>query len=217
LHSDEEPRADGAARPAADADEARLIERVQRGDTGAYDLLVRRHLRRAYHLAYRILERREDAEDLVQEAFMVALDRIDTFDVARPFAPWLSRIVLTRALNARKAASRRRGAPLGDDALSTEASPLAEAETNDVHERVRAALASLPERQRVIIQLFELDGYSAQEVADLLGLSAGTVRWHAHEARRTLRELLDPLFGETAEPEPAPRRAAARSSEGERR
>ena len=73
-------------------------------------------------------------------------------------------------------------------------SPLAEVASNDTRERVRSSLARLPERQRVIIQLFELDGYGAKEVAEMLGLSAGTVRWHAHEARRALRGMLDSVF-----------------------
>lgn len=184
------PGASDAERAAEDA----LIERVQRGDVAAFDALVRRHMRRAYQLAYRILGLREDAEDLVQEAFMIALDRIGTFERGRPFAPWMSRIVLTRALNARKAHARRRGQPLPDEVAASGPSPLAEAASRDTRGRVRAALATLPERQRVIIQLFELDGYAAQEIAEMLGLSAGTVRWHAHEARKALREMLDPML-----------------------
>src|SRR5262249_27497272 len=150
-----------------------LLARVQSGDVAAFDGMVRRHLRRAYLLAYRILGAREDAEDLVQEAFMIALDRISTFERGRPFAPWLARIVATRALNARKAIARRRTQSLGEDAVAAQASPLTEAIARETRDRVRAALDQLPERQRLIVQLFEIDGYTAQEIADTLGLSAG--------------------------------------------
>lgn len=188
------PDDDASLRAAQRAAEDALIARVQRGDATAFDALVRLHTRRAYQLAYRVLGSREDAEDLVQEAFMTALDHIATFERGRPFSPWLSRIVLTRALNARKAHARRRVQPLNEEAMATTPSPLAAVASNDTRERVRSALARLPERQRVIIQLFELDGYGAKEVAEMLGLSAGTVRWHAHEARRALRGMLDSVF-----------------------
>jgi RNA polymerase sigma-70 factor (ECF subfamily) len=187
---------DGADAERDTFDEAAALARVQRGDVAAFDAVVRRHLRRAYGLAYRILGRREDAEDLVQEAFMIALDRIATFDTTRPFAPWFMRIVVTRSLNARKSIARRRTGELPDEAIAPGPAPDVETESAELRERVQAALSALPERQRLILQLFELDGYSAQEISDMLGISAGTVRWHAHEARNAMRSALGSLYAE---------------------
>ena len=90
------------------ADEERdLIVRVQRGDKHAFDELARRYARRAFAVAYRILRHTQDAEDLVQDAFVAALDGIGSFDPSRPFAPWFFKIVVNRALNAASARSTR--------------------------------------------------------------------------------------------------------------
>src|SRR4051812_47937738 len=106
------------------ADDRVLIERVQHGDAAAYDTLVRRHLARATAIARRLLGNIDDAEDLVQEAFMRALDRIGTFDATRAFAPWFYRLLINTGLNARKARSRRAAEPERGDVPARGASPL---------------------------------------------------------------------------------------------
>lgn len=180
-------------RPEGDGiDEAALVARVRRGDADAFDTLVSRHMRRAFAIAYRLLQQREDAEDLVQDAFLIALDRIDDCEPGRPFGPWFHRIVTNRALNARKARSIRRTEPVPDDVRSPAESPLRAAERSEMRDRLRDALDSLPDRQRTIVEMFELDGCSSTEIAEILEISAGTVRWHLHEARRTLRAVLAP-------------------------
>jgi RNA polymerase sigma-70 factor (ECF subfamily) len=179
---------------AADPAEAATLIRVQAGDREAFDPVVRRYLRRAYTVAYRLLGHREDAEDVVQEAFLAALTNIDSFDPSRPFGPWLYRIVVTRGLNFRKSRSRRITEPLDDAGVPTaEAGPAAAAEQAGLAETVAGALRQLPDRQRTVVQLFELDGFSGAEIGAMLGLSAGTVRWHLHQARQTLRGLLADL------------------------
>ena len=174
-------------------DESPLVARVQRGDTAAFDELVRRYMQRAFAVAYRVLGHREDAEDLVQEAFMVTLERIDTFDTTRPFAPWFLRIVANRALSARRARARRQTEPLPADPPAPGRSPHHDAEGAEVRERFARAVAELPDRQRTVVRLFELDGFSSVEIAAMLALSEGTVRWYLHKARGTLREALAPL------------------------
>ena len=148
-------------------------------------------MRQAFAVAYRVLGHREDAEDVVQEAFLAALANIRTFDTSRRFGPWLYRIVVTRGLNFRKARSRRdhRG-PRGRRHGERGAEPAADAEQAGLQATVAAALARLPERQRMVVQLFELDGFSGAEIATMLGISPGTVRWYLHEARQALRGML---------------------------
>jgi RNA polymerase sigma-70 factor (ECF subfamily) len=174
------------------AEESALVERVQRGDSSAYDVLVRRYIARAFTVAFRLLDHREDAEDLVQETFMILLRQIDDFELGRPFGPWMYRILINRGLNARKARSLRRTETLPDDVMGTEAPDLA-VERAEVRARFRSALEVLPPRQRIVIELIELDGFTRSEVADALAISDATVRWHVHDAWRTLRRVLAPL------------------------
>jgi RNA polymerase sigma-70 factor, ECF subfamily len=171
----------------ADPHESRLIERLRCGDTAAFDLLVRRHMQQAFALAHRILGQREDAEDLVQEAFVAVLEHIDSFDVRRPFAPWFFRIVVNRALNARKRATRRATVPVHGEIAAAGASPSARVEERELQDYVRRALDRLPDRQRAVVQLSGFGGLSSAEIGHLLGMPAGTVRWELHQARRALR------------------------------
>ena len=174
-----------------DPEEAAAILRVQQGETDQFELLVQRYMRGAFAVAFRLLGHREDAEDVVQEAMLAALANIRTFDTTRRFGPWLYRIVVTRGLNFRKSRARRQTESLDRDQFaSREPGPIAGVERATLKEAVQAALARLPERQRMVVQLFELDGFSGAEIGAMLGIPAGTVRWHLHEARRTLRRML---------------------------
>jgi RNA polymerase sigma-70 factor, ECF subfamily len=176
-----------------DAIDAALVARVRTGDVEAYDALVRRHMQRAHAVAFRLLGNREDAEDLVQDAFIQALDRIDSFDIERPFAPWFFRVLTNRGLNTRQSRALRTAVDIPEDTASHDDSPEQLVERDEVRTRLRDAVAALPERQQLIVQLFEIDGWTSAEIARTLGIADGTVRWHVHEARRALREALGPL------------------------
>lgn len=176
----------------ADDGESALVERVRRGDAAAFDALVVRYMRRAFGVAYRLMGQKEDAEDLVQETFLAVLQRIGTFEPGRPFAPWFFRILVNRGLNARKARSLRTTGEIPESAASALASPEREAERGELRDHLRSAMETLPDRQRTIVQLFELEGFTSPEIAGILEISEGTVRWHLHEARKTLRRALAP-------------------------
>ena len=171
-------------------DDHALVDRVRRGDATAYDTLVRRHIRRATIIARRLLGNVEDAEDLVQEAFVRALNRISSFDNSRAFAPWFFRLLINAGINARKARALRVAEPEHSELPSRGATPLELTERREIRERFMTALASLPPRQRLVISMFEVDGLSTSEIATALGISRETVRWHHHQARRTLRKAL---------------------------
>jgi RNA polymerase sigma-70 factor (ECF subfamily) len=187
----EPPGGEAPARPGS-ADESQLVQRVRDGDVAAFDALARRYEPRAYAIAYRLLRHREDAEDLVQEAFMTALDRLDTFQRGRPFGPWFLRIVTNRGLNAIAARRVRATEPLPEQATARDATPERVLEQAELRARVEEALAGLSDRQRLAVQLYELDGFSTKEIAGVLGVTEATVRWTLHIARRRLRELLAP-------------------------
>jgi RNA polymerase sigma-70 factor, ECF subfamily len=193
-------RVDGSSTPAALTNEsdAALVARVRAGDVAAFSGLVHRHMRSAFGIAYHVLQHREDAEDAVQQAFMAALARLDTFDATRPFGPWISRVVLNHARSARRARTRLvRGwvEPVETIEAGPSAAPDRAAERREIRERVRAALSLLPERQRLAVQLIDIEGYGPADVAAVLELSPVTVRWHLMAARRKLRRLLAPLGG----------------------
>jgi RNA polymerase sigma-70 factor, ECF subfamily len=175
------------------AQDALLVERVRRGDTEAYGGLVARYMRRAFSIAYRLVDHREDAEDIVQDSFLRALERLGTLDPARPFRPWFLRIVVNQALNARRARSVRATEQIPVGVAAATVSPAHAAENALLGERLRTALESLPERQRTIVQLADLEELNSSEIAEILDISAGTVRWHLHQARQTLRHVLEPL------------------------
>ena len=176
-------------------DEHCLVVRIQRGDRAAFDTLARRYARRAFAIAYRILRHTQDAEDLVQEAFIAALGGINSFDSARPFGPWFFRIVVNRALNAANARSTHdRYVTLlhrrNDHATDVDVDP---AERSEIRTRFARAIDTLPGRQRRIVELSDVDGHSSAEIGEMLDLPRGTVRWHLHQARKTLRVTLAPL------------------------
>jgi RNA polymerase sigma-70 factor (ECF subfamily) len=181
-----------AAPAAAPDDEPALVERVRGGDAAAFEALVNRYMRRAFAVAYRLMGQKEDAEDLVQETFMAVLQRIGTFEAGRPFAPWFFRILVNRGLNARKARSLRAVDEIPEGTAARGPTPEREAERTELRDRLRTAMAGLPERQRVIVELFELEGFGGPEIAEILEISDGTVRWHLHEARKTLKKALAP-------------------------
>nr|MBA2668937.1 RNA polymerase sigma factor [Gemmatimonadota bacterium] len=109
------------------------------------------------------------------------------------FAPWFNRIVVNRALNVRESRKIRQTDQIPVSTAAEGRSPAQLTEEAELRERIEAALGDLPERQRAIVTLFELEGFSGAEIAEILNIAAGTVRWHLHEARRALREALAPL------------------------
>jgi len=186
--------ADTPERLAAAERDGALVRRARAGDQAAFDALVRTYMEQAFRVAYRVVGHREDAEDLVQEAFLAAYHYLDSFEIGRPFGPWLIRIVLNRGSNLRRARARRSMEP-ETDGVSDAPSALDETERGDTGRILRDALATLSERQRLIVTMFDVDGLTSTEIGEMLELAPGTVRWHLHEARRHLRGVLGRFFG----------------------
>jgi RNA polymerase sigma-70 factor (ECF subfamily) len=197
--TDPRPPAAGNDLAQTDVSDAELVARVQRGESEAFDVIARRYEKRAFAIANRLLQNSADAEDVVQDSFIAAVNAIDSFDPARPFAPWFMRIVVNKSLTAiRSRASESkhvRTAELAEgDAIAASSESLrANAEIRD---RFRAALQLLPSREQLIIQLSDVEGFTSAEIAEQLAIPSGTVRWLLHQARAALREALAPLRGE---------------------
>ena len=182
----EQPLAKASDQPS----DASLVERTRRGDQAAFDILVRRHYRTAYIVALALLSDVMNAEDVCQDAFVKALERLDTCRMPERFASWLLQIVRNRAHNFRDYQRLRSGPPLE---VTTAASPGGadqDAERSELRGRLEAALGELTAVQRQVVLLHDLDGWKHREIAQRLELSEGMSRQHLFAARKRLREHL---------------------------
>ena len=170
----------------AEASVAELVARTRRGDPAATSELVRRHLRAAYAVALAVLGRPADADDVAQDAFVAALDKLDTCREPARFSGWLLQIVRNRALHA--LAKRKLRDPIDDAGDVVDARAVGDVV---LRARLLAALATLGEVQREIVLLHDLGGWTHGELADLLGLTEVNCRQHLFTARRALRAALE--------------------------
>jgi RNA polymerase sigma-70 factor (ECF subfamily) len=176
-------------------EDAELIDRARRGDTGSYGELVRRYQEVAVRTAYVVAGDAADAEEAAQEAFVKAYRALDRFRGDAPFRPWLLAIVANEARNRRRAAGRQaslalraaeRDRPSGDAAPSPEEAVL----ESEERERLLAAVSRMGETDRMVIAYrFFLD-FSERETAEALGVRPGTVKSRLSRALRRLRALL---------------------------
>lgn len=182
-------RPEGPARSGV-RDDAELVRRTLAGDRAAFGALVERHAPQARRVARAVLKDPDDADDAAQDAFLSALVKLEQYDPRRPFGPWLMRIVANAATDRRRRRSVRRAEPLDPGVVGGGPRPDQTAERNALGARLRQALAELPERRRLAVVLFDVEGYSHAEIAKMLGCPEGTVRSEVFHARRRLRELL---------------------------
>lgn len=173
-----------------------LVARLVQGDEEAFARLVAEHGPAARRLARLVLRDANDADDAVQDGLLAAWRSIARFDPRRPFRPWLMRIVLNAARDLRRRRTVRQTQVLAGDEASREASPDRQAGRALLRARLEEALATLPERARVAVTLFDAEGYSHGEIAELLDVPEGTVRSDVFHARRNLRVLLAPFLEE---------------------
>ena len=171
--------------------DARLVARARGGDARAFEDLVRRHLRTAHAVALGVLGNPADAEDVCQDAFLAALERLEECRDPERFAAWLLRIVRNKALNARESRSLRMGEPLEPGRIQAADDPARDTERSELRERLLAALAGLTPAQREVVLLHDLEGFKHREIAELLGTSEGAARVQLFQARRALRRLLE--------------------------
>ena len=169
------------------ASDAYLVRKAQAGDSQAFGVLVGRYMRAAYAVSLSVTGRHDDAEDAAQEAFMVALARLDDCRTPDRFAGWLLTIVRNRARNLVRREVLRDTDDLPETAASRGRTPEKAAEHAELQERLEAALRRLPEVQREIVLLHDLEGWRHREIAEHLGIPSGTVRSHLHFARKSLR------------------------------
>jgi len=173
----------------APSSEATLVGRAARGDIGAFEELYRANSGRVYVLCLRMTGDPALAEELAQEAFVRAWQKLDSFRGASAFSTWLHRVTVNVVLGHRRSTARSetRLQVVGDDlqggAGAGDASP---AESIDLER----AIAALPDGARTVFVLHDVEGYRHREIARLTGIAVGTSKAQLHRARRILRKAL---------------------------
>jgi RNA polymerase sigma-70 factor (ECF subfamily) len=166
------------------------VARTLAGDRTAFGILVERYAGQARRVARAVLGDPDDADDAAQDAFLSALVKLAQYDPARPFGPWLMRIVANSATDRRRRRAVRRTEQLEPGLVGGGTRPDVDAERAALGERLQEALAELTPRRRMAVVLFDVEGYSHAEIAQVLGVPEGTVRSEVFHARRRLRALL---------------------------
>ncbi|HLZ46816.1 MAG TPA: RNA polymerase sigma factor [Gemmatimonadales bacterium] len=170
--------------------DAALVAKTVAGDRAAFGVLVERYAGQARRVARAVLGDPDDADDAAQDGFLSALVKLEQYDAKRPFGPWLMRIVANAATDRRRRRTVRQAEPLDPSLVGGGPRPDAAAVRSELGDRLRTALGELPERRRTAVVLFDVEGYSHAEIAQILGIPEGTVRSEVFHARRRLRTLL---------------------------
>jgi RNA polymerase sigma-70 factor, ECF subfamily len=194
-----------------------LVERFQRGDRSAFVDLMRRHERRVYNLAFRMLGRPEEARDATQDAFLACFRHLDRFRGDAAFTTWLHRI----AVNACYDLLRKRPATTSLDDETADPVPAPDhADRAAAAADVQRALLAIPEEYRVVLVLFEVEDLSVEQISSVLGIPSGTVKSRLHRGRAALGRALGgtPSGGASGAARPAeegePRHSAPASNPG---
>ncbi|WOT04342.1 RNA polymerase sigma factor RpoE [Shewanella youngdeokensis] len=181
-----------------------LVERVQRGDKNAFNLLVQKYQNKVANLISRYVRNQADVADVSQEAFIKAYRALPNFRGESAFYTWLYRIAVNTAKN--HLVSQGRRAPANDvdvedaeyydgsDALKEFASPERLVLSDEIQKVVFDTLDTLPEELKMAISLRELDGMSYEEIANVMDCPVGTVRSRIFRAREAIDKKLKPLL-----------------------
>lgn len=185
--------------------ERRFIRRLRRRDEAAFSELVERYKTMVLAITFRMLRDREDAEDIAQEVFVAVFKNLDSFRENSSLRTWIYRIALNHSRNRLRARSRRawgehdsvderpwlqeRGTHETPASLLND--PVRAMEQRETADRIQRGLEALPEMSRTMIILRDMDGHSYHEIADLLGISSGTVKSRIFRARAALRKEME--------------------------
>tara|TARA_B100001093_G_scaffold273207_1_gene261107 strand:- start:434 stop:1063 length:630 start_codon:yes stop_codon:yes gene_type:complete len=180
-----------------------IVRKIQAGDVDAFDSLIFKYRERVYSVIYNLTSNREDASDLTQETFIKAFQSINRFKGKSSFFTWLYRIALNTSLTHLRKNKLRRFFSFEKmveedhtegfiENLRTESDSDKAALMTELQERLNDAFQKLSVKHRTVITLFEIDGLSHKEIADIVGTSIGTVRSRLHYAKQFLQgELKD--------------------------
>jgi RNA polymerase sigma-70 factor (ECF subfamily) len=188
-----------------------LVERVRAGDISAYDTLVRKYERQVFRIAQHITQNREDAEDVMQDAFLKAYEKLDQFQGNSKFYTWLVRIAVNESLM--RLRKRRTGKMVSiDEDIETDEGtvprdladwapdPEQNYSQSELGKILEKTIKGLPPGFKVVFELRDVQGLSTEDTADALGLSVPAVKSRLLRARLQLRERLSRYFKKKAGP-----------------
>ena len=183
--------------------DAAAIEQARAGDTAAFRVLVERHSRAVFRLAFRMTGNEQDAEDMVQETFLKAYRQLRAFDARAKFSTWLFRIATNCSLDLIRARQRRQevsGATGPEDSDAAPPVPAADpsperlAFSRQLQEKVAAAMAELTPMERAAFVMRHFEGVPIEEIARALGRPSGATRHSVFRAVQKLRRALEPAL-----------------------
>ena len=192
----------------AEESDLSLVQRAQRGESGAFDALVRRYQHKVVKLVMRYVRNPTEAEDIAQDAFIKAYRALSRFRGDSAFYTWLYRIAINTARNWLAANKRAPSTPSGfeneegetfneSDVLTDGSNPESEMASRQIAETVNKAINDLPEELRNAIVMREIDGMSYEDIAESMNCPIGTVRSRIFRAREAIATRLRPLLGDT--------------------
>jgi RNA polymerase sigma-70 factor (ECF subfamily) len=167
-----------------------LAERFRDGDKAAFDVLVRRHQKGMWRLIRRYVKSDADAADVTQLAFVRAFRGLAGFRGTATMRSWLYRIAINCALSWLRDHRREQPAEISEDALTDDNPAPAQLSAGDDRARLRAAIAQLPPKQKLVLELRVFDDLAFKEVADLADCSENTAKVNFHYAVKRLRDIL---------------------------
>jgi RNA polymerase sigma-70 factor (ECF subfamily) len=178
--------------------DAECVQKLQRGETDAFEILIRRHQKTIFNLVYRMLGDYDEAAEISQEAFLSAYRAIGTFRGESNFSTWLYRIALNHATTRRKSLNTRHQRSVAmenaEPASDPHPGPAETMEKKEIRQRVQQALNRLDPEDATIILLRDLQDVPYDEVARTLEIPIGTVKSRLHRARQALRSELSGYF-----------------------
>lgn len=190
----QDPRMASAGVPVPDAiparDERVLIHRAREGDSAAFRLLVERHMKRSYDVAFGFLNDHHLAEDVTQEAFVRVHRSLAMFRGEAEFSTWLYRIITNLSLNQLKKRKRRAERELNESEMPVTINESGGNDRIDMSGHIERALHELPTLQRAVVILRHLDGLSTKQVSRILRCSEGTVKTHLFRGLKKLKTKL---------------------------
>jgi RNA polymerase sigma-70 factor (ECF subfamily) len=169
-----------------------LILRCKRGDRKAQYEIYKLYAKAMYNVCLRITGDTLEAEDVLQEAFLIAFEKIETYRNEAAFGAWLKKIVVNAALNqVRKRRFQFSDINNNEDYEDESAHAVNDAEEMSYQaEQIRRAIAQLPDGFRIVFSLYLLEGYDHQEIAEILGISVSTSKSQYNRAKKKLQEIL---------------------------
>ncbi|TVQ91017.1 MAG: sigma-70 family RNA polymerase sigma factor [Deltaproteobacteria bacterium] len=182
-------------------EDIQMVLAVREGDTTAYRGLVEKYQERIYHMVYGMLRNQEDARDITQDAFVKAYDNLQKFRLESSFYTWIYRIARNLTIDYLRKRKRRpetefdeqvatRDERGGIDESHVQEGPGRTLERKRLYARIMTAMQQLPEDQREVVLLRELEGLSYKEIAEAMEIPEGTVMSRLYYARKKLQKLL---------------------------